>query len=110
MRQQETAAERDAWLGQRGCSEGPTFYRTRDPRATSLYCLVEKHYDTVKGLWEERFEARYGFWRGFVDAAVNRYLDCGIMELGCVVTDYIPLSTFGAGSNSGDSTPSSTRR
>jgi len=36
----------------------------------------------VKGEWEERFESRFGFWRGFVDGSVARYLDCGIPENG----------------------------
>jgi len=36
----------------------------------------------VKGLWEERFEGRYGFWREFVDEQVRRYLDCGLFENG----------------------------
>jgi hypothetical protein len=36
----------------------------------------------VKGQWEERFESRYGFWRGFVDEQVRRYLDCGLFENG----------------------------
>ena len=45
-------------------------------------CSLEVHYETLKGLWEERFERRYGFWRGFYDAAVARYLDCGVPEAG----------------------------
>ena len=36
----------------------------------------------MKGQWEERFESRYGHWRGFVDDAVMRYLDCGVFESG----------------------------
>ena len=36
----------------------------------------------MKGLWEERFERIYGFWRGFIDDVVNRYLDCGLFEAG----------------------------
>ena len=47
-----------------------------------MYRLVEALYDTVKGLWEERFEQRYGFWRSFVDDVVNAYLDCGRFESG----------------------------
>jgi hypothetical protein len=43
-----------------------------------LYRLVEALYDTVKGVWEERFEQRFGFWRGFVDGVVGAYLDCGL--------------------------------
>ena len=30
----------------------------------------------MKALWEERFEKKYGYWRGFVDSVVARYLDC----------------------------------
>ncbi len=36
----------------------------------------------MRGQWEERFERRYGFWRGFVDEQVGRYLDCGLFENG----------------------------
>lgn len=61
---------------------GPAIYRPREPQATPLYRLLETRYETVKGEWEERFESRYGFWRGCVDGAVARYLDCGILENG----------------------------
>ncbi len=57
-------------------------YRARNPRATPLYRLVDRCYDEVKGQWEERFERRYGFWRGFVEEQVQRYLDCGLYENG----------------------------
>jgi hypothetical protein len=60
----------------------PVLYRPRQPRATSLYQLLNKHYETVKGLWEERFERRYGFWRGYWDKAIASYLDCGLFESG----------------------------
>ena len=60
----------------------PPRYRPRNPRATSLYQLLESHYETVKEPWEERFEQRYGFWRGLCDSAVARYLDCGLFESG----------------------------
>ncbi len=43
---------------------------------------MEAHYETVKGVWEERFERIYGFWRGFVDDVVDAYLDCGRFEAG----------------------------
>ncbi len=57
-------------------------FRPRDPSATPLYRLIARHYETVKACWEERFEDGLGFWRGFVDDAVNRYLDCGLFEHG----------------------------
>jgi hypothetical protein len=47
-----------------------------------LYQLLETYYEQVKGLWEDRFEKKYGFWRGFVDTVVARYLDCGVAESG----------------------------
>ncbi len=52
-------------------------YCPRNARASPLYQLLEAHYDEVKAVWEERFEKKYGFWRGFVDTVVARYLDCG---------------------------------
>ncbi len=55
-------------------------YRPRDPRKTALWGLPDTHYDRVKGEWEERFERRYGFWRGL--EAVARYLDCGVWQSG----------------------------
>ena len=48
----------------------------------AVYRLFETHFDEVRGQWEERFERRCGFWRGFVDEQVRRYLDCGLFENG----------------------------
>jgi hypothetical protein len=42
-------------------------YRPRDPRKTALWGLLDTLYEGVKGQWEERFERRYGFWRGLED-------------------------------------------
>jgi hypothetical protein len=39
-------------------------------------------YERVKGRWEERFERKYGFWRGLADEVVARYLDCGVWDNG----------------------------
>jgi hypothetical protein len=44
--------------------------------------LLDTLYERVKGSWEERFERRYGFWRGLADEAVARYLDCGVWDNG----------------------------
>ena len=57
-------------------------YRPWDPRKTSLWGLLDTLYERVKGEWEERFERRYGFWRGLADEAVARYLDCGVWDNG----------------------------
>jgi len=60
----------------------PPLYRPRDARASPLYQLLETYYDNVKALWEDRFERKFGFWRGFVDEVVAPYLDCGTVEVG----------------------------
>ncbi len=57
-------------------------YRPRQPRKTALYQLLEAYYEDVKAAWEDRFEKTFGYWRGFVDAVVARYLDCGVPEAG----------------------------
>jgi hypothetical protein len=56
-------------------------YKPRDPRKTSLYGLLDSLYDRVKGVWEERFERSYGFWRGLVDEVVAGYLACGVWQV-----------------------------
>jgi hypothetical protein len=57
-------------------------YRPRDPRKTALWGLPDTLYERVKGEWEERFERRYGFWRGLTDEVVARCLDCGVWSSG----------------------------
>ncbi len=37
--------------------------RQPHPRATSLHQLLDTHFERLKGLWEERFERRFGFSR-----------------------------------------------
>ncbi len=61
---------------------GRAIYEQRAPQSTPLYFLVESLYEKVKALWEERFQHAYGFWRGFLDVIVSRYLDCGLPECG----------------------------
>ena len=43
---------------------------------------MEHFYEEVKGIWEERFERVYGFWRGFIDDVVESFLACGDFEGG----------------------------
>jgi hypothetical protein len=49
---------------------------TGSPKKTALWGLLDTLYERVKGSWEERFERRYGFWRGLADEAVARYRQC----------------------------------
>ena len=68
--------------GRREFGWGSNHRKPRRPRATTLYQLLEAYYDDVKAVWEERFEKTYGYWRGFIDKVVARYLDCGVAEAG----------------------------
>jgi hypothetical protein len=61
---------------------GSNIPRPRDPRKTVLWGLLDTLYERVKGSWEERFERRYGFWRGLADEAVARCLDCEVWDNG----------------------------
>ena len=45
--------------------EPPRLYRPRNARASPLYQLLETYYEEVKAIWEQRFEKKYGFWRGW---------------------------------------------
>ncbi len=63
-------------------SLAPPLYRPRQPQNSALYQLLEAYYEDVKAVWEERFQKTYGFWRGFIDTVVARYLDCGVEENG----------------------------
>jgi hypothetical protein len=47
-----------------------------------LFRLVDDCYEDVKGSWEERFEAKYGRWRGFIDDVVYAFADCGDLSRG----------------------------
>jgi hypothetical protein len=46
----------------------------RTSAQTPLFGLLDSLYGRVNGVWEERFERTYGFWRGLVDEVVARYL------------------------------------
>ena len=53
------------------------FYRPRQPWDSPLYRLLEEHYEEFEGVYPERFQARYGFWRPVIRTAVLDYLKCG---------------------------------
>ena len=56
--------------------------RRRAPPTTSVYYFPgqgrQALYGEVREQWEERYEGRYGFWRGVTDKAVTAYLEIKI--------------------------------
>ena len=57
-------------------------YRPRRARESPLYRLVEDLFDTLVGVHEERFEPQYGHLRHVARCALERFLDCGILDHG----------------------------
>ncbi|MBN4074068.1 transposase zinc-binding domain-containing protein [bacterium AH-315-E10] len=61
---------------------GYQIYRRRDPFASSLWKLLDKHYDRFQQSYAERYQSRYGYWRPAIEQAVQRFLKCGDLREG----------------------------
>jgi hypothetical protein len=57
-------------------------YKPRTLRKNMYYRLVEAHHEKLEGVWEERYQSKYGFWRPYVKNVIYRYLDCGYPHFG----------------------------
>ena len=64
------------------CVEPLTLYRPRNPQASDLWRLLDQHFDTFQQVYDERFAARYGFWRSIVERSVRAFLKCGDLHEG----------------------------
>ena len=45
------------------CPKPLSLYRPRDPRAFDLWRLLDEHFDSFRQVYDERYQAKYGFWR-----------------------------------------------
>jgi hypothetical protein len=43
-----------------------SLYRPRDPQASDLWRLLDRHFPAFQQVYDERFQAKYGFWRPVV--------------------------------------------
>ena len=59
------------------CAKLPVLYRPRDPRASDLWRLIDEHFDSFQQAYDERFQAKYGFWRTIVGQSIEAFLKCG---------------------------------
>jgi len=59
-----------------------SLYRPRQPQSSSLYRLLEEHFERFLVIYEEQYERQYGPLRTVVRKAVEKYLECGILENG----------------------------
>lgn len=57
-------------------------YRPRHPERTTLYRLLDEHFEDYLRCHEERFESRDGHLRPHVRKVVEQYLECGRLHQG----------------------------
>lgn len=64
------------------CLSPLPLYRPRDPQASDLWRLVDQHFESFQRVYDERFGAKYGYWRPVVERSVRAYLRCGDLHEG----------------------------
>ena len=64
------------------CAKLPALYRPRDPHASDLWRLIDEHFDSFQQFYDERFQAKYGFWRLVIERSVEAFLKCGDLQEG----------------------------
>jgi len=69
-------------LAARDRSRPAPFYRSRRPRDTPLFQLLERHFAEFERVYPERFAASYGHWRPIVAGTVAKFLRCGDLHEG----------------------------
>jgi hypothetical protein len=66
----------------RPCVEPLPLFHPRDPQASDLWRLVDRHFETFHRAYGERFQAKYGFWRPVVARSLAAFLRCGDLHQG----------------------------
>jgi len=59
-----------------------SIYHPRRPRSSPLFRLLEKHFERFWVIYEEKYEREYGPLRPVAGKAVQKFLECGILENG----------------------------
>ena len=50
--------------------ETRSLYRPRDPQASDLWRLLDEHFASFQQVYDERYQAKYGYWRPIVDGGL----------------------------------------
>ena len=66
----------------RRCVEPLPLYRPRNPQGSGLWRLIDQHFPAFRQVYDERFQAKYGFWRPIVERSVTAFLRCGDLHEG----------------------------
>ena len=59
-----------------------SIYHPRDPKASPLWRIFDRHYEDFEKNYQERFEKKYGFFRPVIGEVVRSYLRCGDLKDG----------------------------
>jgi hypothetical protein len=57
-------------------------YRPRQPRASPLWQLLDRHFDQFHRVYDDRYQKRFGFWRPVIARTVEKFLACGDLHEG----------------------------
>jgi len=57
-------------------------YHPRNPFTSSLYQLLNNHFQQFKLSYQQEFSAKYGFYRSVVSEVVHAYFECGDLKKG----------------------------
>jgi hypothetical protein len=73
-----------AWMDRMAssCCTPLRLYQPRDPQASDLWQLLDQHFDSFRQAYDERYQAKYGFWRPVIDRSVAAFLKCGDLQQG----------------------------
>jgi len=64
------------------CVNPLPLYRPRDSQPSDLWHLIDRHSETFQPVYDERFQAKYGFWRPVIERSVMGFLRCGDLHAG----------------------------
>lgn len=64
------------------CVEPCPLYCRRNPHASDLWRLLDEHFDSFQQVYDERYQARHGYWRPIVQQSVAAFLKSGDLQEG----------------------------
>ena len=64
------------------CPKLSPLYQPRDPKASDLWRVIDEHFASFQQVYDERFQAKYGYWRPIVEQSVAAFLKCGDLQEG----------------------------
>jgi hypothetical protein len=82
-------SRRCPWMGlvmALACRQPLPLYRPRDPQTSDLWRLMDQHFDFFRQVYDERFQAKYGFWRPVVDRGVAALAACRLSQRIVILT------------------------